>query len=60
MLYNKPGIKEAVKLRSILLVEACFDFFNKLLIGVHIMISSEKSGVISIDQCVWRKVRSVI
>ena len=43
---NNPRFKEVDNLRSVLLMEAYFNFVKNLLIGVHMMRETDKSGMI--------------
>jgi len=45
MLEKKPGVIQVDKLRAILLLEADFNFANKLTLGVRMMRSAEANGL---------------
>ena len=49
MLEKNPIVTFFYNLMGILLIEVHFNFVGKLIIGVCIMVDSEKGGMISLD-----------
>ena len=56
MLEKDTSVKEVDKLMSILLMEAGFNLLNKLIIGVYIIISEYKAGIITLEKYLRIKV----
>ena len=56
MLEKDTIVKEVDQLMSILLMEAGFNLLNKLIIGVYIIISEYKAGIITLEKYLRIKV----